>query len=333
MKVLVVGGAGYIGSHMVERLLDLGNEVVVFDSLELGHKEVAERLGGEISLFKGDLRKKEDIKNCFKDNPDIEAVVHFAAKSLVGESVEKPEIYYENNVGGSLNLFSAMVEAGVKKIVFSSTAAVYGEPDVKIITEDIVKKPINPYGSSKLFVEQILEDMNKAYGLSSFRLRYFNVAGASSSGLIGEDHHPETHLIPLVLQAALGKREKIVIFGDDYDTEDGTCVRDYIHVEDLIEAHILALNYLSKNEGVSEYVNLGSERGYSVKEVVETVKKVVGVDFKVELGERRAGDPPRLVASSRKAFEKLGWKVDKSLEDMVTGAWKWYKQNPNGYGD
>jgi len=257
-------------------------------------------------------------------------VIHFAAYSLVGESMENPGKYYENNVGGSLNLFEGMIKTGVKKIVFSSTAAVYGEPDVELIKEDTPTEPINPYGNSKFTVEKILEDFHKAHGLNSVRLRYFNVAGDSKTGLIGEAHNPETHLIPLVLQAAVGVRDKIMIFGDDYKTPDGTCIRDYIHVEDLIDAHLLALDYLEENK-MTEYINLGTEGGSSVKEIVELCKKVTGVDFKVEIGERRPGDPDRLVADSSKAKKILGWKPKRSLEDTIGSAWNWHKNNPKGY--
>lgn len=334
MKVLVTGGAGYIGAHAVLGLLSRGDEVVVFDSLALGYEKAVKRMSkkypGKLSFLKGDLKNKEDVSRLFSEHKDIEAVIHFAAYSLVGESMKNPGKYYENNVGGSLNLFEGMVKAGVKKIVFSSTAATYGEPEVELIKEDTPTEPINPYGNSKLTVEKILEDFYKAYGLNSIRLRYFNVAGDSETGLIGEAHDPETHLIPLVLQAAAGVREKIIIFGDDYNTPDGTCIRDYIHVEDLIDAHLLALDYLEKNK-TTEYINLGTQGGSSVKEIVELCKKVTGVDFKVEIGERRAGDPDRLVADSSKAKKILGWKPKRSLEDIISSAWSWHKNNPKGY--
>lgn len=334
MKVLVTGGAGYIGAHAVLALLSRGDEVVVFDSLVLGYEEAVKRMSskfpGKLAFFKGDLKNKKDVEKLFSENKEIEAVIHFAAYSQVGESMKDPGKYYENNVYGSLNLFEQMVKEGIKKIVFSSTAATYGEPDVELIKEDTPTKPINPYGNSKLAVERILEDFYKAHELSSIRLRYFNVAGDSESGLIGEAHNPETHLIPLVLQTAAGIRDKITIFGEDYDTPDGTCIRDYIHIEDLIDAHLLALDHLKENK-TTEYINLGTQGGSSVKEIVELCKKVTGVDFKVEIGERRPGDPDRLVADSSKAKDVLGWEPKRTLEDTISSAWNWHKNNPKGY--
>jgi len=330
MKVLVSGGAGYIGSHAAWKLLERGNEVLVLDSLELGHQETIdkfkEKFPGKISFQKLDLKDREAVLAASKEWRDVEAVIHFAAYSQVGESVKAPEKYYRNNVVGTLNLLETLVEKGIKRLVFSSTAATYGMPSVEFITEETETKPINPYGASKLMVERILEDFSLAHGLSSIRLRYFNVAGALKSGEIGEKHDPETHLVPLVLKTALGQRESVTIFGEDYETPDGTCIRDYIHVEDLIDAHLLALDWLSKNTG-TDYMNLGTRGGSSVKEIIDLCKKVSGVDFKVEKGERRAGDPPRLVADSSKAKKVLGWEPKRSLEEIIQSAWNWHRKN------
>ena len=289
MNVLVCGGAGYIGSHTVYELIERGHSVVVVDSLIKGHKAAVHN---EAKFYLGDIRDEEFMDRVFKEN-NIDAVIDFAAFSLVGESVNEPFKYYENNVYGTLKLLEAMERAGVKKIVFSSTAATYGEPENDIIVESDKTNPTNPYGETKLTVEKMLKWADNAYGIKFVALRYFNAAGAHISGKIGEDHSPETHLIPIILQTALGQREKMFIFGDDYDTPDGTCVRDYIHVTDLADAHIKALEKLFKTNESGIY-NLGNGKGFSVKEVIEKAKKVTGKDFKVEIEARRSGDPSTL---------------------------------------
>ena len=326
MQVLVCGGAGYIGSHTVAELIDRGHDVIIVDSLVTGHKEAI--VGGKTYI--GDIRDENFIDGVFSNNK-IDAVIDFAAFSLVGESVSEPLKYYENNVYSTLCLLKKMKQYGVDKIVFSSTAATYGEPKRIPIEETNTTSPTNPYGETKLAVEKMLKWCEKAYGIKYVALRYFNAAGAHVSGKIGEDHNPETHLIPIVLQAALGKREKVLIYGDDYPTEDGTCVRDYVHVTDLANAHILAVEML-KNKSKSGIYNLGNGKGFSVKEVVEAARKVTGIDIKAEIGQRRAGDPAVLVASSEKAAKELGWKIKyNSLEDIIESAWNWHKSHPNGY--
>ena len=326
MQVLVCGGAGYIGSHTVAELIDRGHDVIIVDSLVTGHKEAI--VGGKTYI--GDIRDEKFIDGVFSNNK-IDAVIDFAAFSLVGESVSEPLKYYENNVYSTLCLLKKMKQHGVDKIVFSSTAATYGEPKRIPIEETNTTSPTNPYGETKLAVEKMLKWCEKAYGIKYVALRYFNAAGAHVSGKIGEDHNPETHLIPIVLQAALGKREKVLIYGDDYPTEDGTCVRDYVHVTDLANAHILAVEML-KNKSKSGIYNLGNGKGFSVKEVVEAARKVTGIDIKAEIGQRRAGDPAVLVASSEKAAKELGWKIKyNSLEDIIESAWNWHKSHPNGY--
>ena len=318
MKVLVTGGAGYIGSHVVKALGGLGYEVLVVDSLVKGHREAV--LFGKLEILDiGDKYSITEVLEQFK--PD--AVMHFAAFIEVGESVENPRKYYENNTVKTLSLLDAMLEHDVKNFIFSSTAAVYGNPEKVPIPETETVKPINPYGQSKACIEKILSDYSKAYGLKFVSLRYFNAAGADPEGRIGESHNPETHLIPLILKTAKGERESIKIFGTDYPTPDGTCIRDYIHVDDLAEAHILALKYLLDG-GESEIFNCGYGHGYSVKEVIETVNRVTGIDFKVEEADRRPGDPAILVADSSKLKSKLGWepKFD-DLEYIVKTAWNW----------
>lgn len=329
MSILVCGGAGYIGSHMVAHLIENNEDVVVLDNLQKGHRDA---LLGKVKLYVGDLRDSDLLNTVFKENK-IEAVIDFAADSLVGESVENPIKYFENNVGSTLNLLKAMTEHNVKYIVFSSTAATYGEPENIPIDENDKTFPTNPYGESKLSVEKILKWCDKAYGIKYTSLRYFNAAGAHINGSIGEDHRPETHLIPIILQVALGKREKIMIFGDDYNTEDGTCVRDYIHVSDLASAHLLALKRL-KNGEKSSIFNLGNGKGFSVKEVIDTTRKVTGANIKAEIAPKRAGDPAILIASSEKAIKELGWcpKYD-SLETIIETAWNWHKNHPEGYRD
>ncbi|WP_026580279.1 UDP-glucose 4-epimerase GalE [Bacillus paralicheniformis] len=327
MAILVCGGAGYIGSHAVAELLSRNEEVVIIDNLQTGHQEAA--LKGA-SFYNGDLRDEAFLRKVFQEN-EIEAVMHFAADSLVGESVTDPLKYYDNNVYGAVCLLKVMKEFDVKQIVFSSTAATYGEPDRVPIMETDPTDPTNPYGETKLAIEKMLKWSEKAYGIRHVVLRYFNVAGAHVDGLVGEDHQPETHLIPIILQVALGKRDKIMIFGDDYPTADGTCIRDYIHVMDLVEAHILAVERLRKG-GESTVYNLGNGTGFSVKEVVETARKVTGCPIPAEVAERRAGDPAQLIASSEKAVKELGWQPKYAeLETIIDSAWKWFKAHPNGY--
>lgn len=326
MAVLVCGGAGYIGSHMVAALLEKNVEVVILDNFQKGHSEAV--LGGKV--YRGDLRDRTILDKVFTENK-IDSIIDFAADSLVGESVTEPLKYFENNVGGTLSLLRAMKDYKVKYIVFSSTAATYGEPENIPILEGDKTFPTNPYGESKLTVEKILKWCDNAYGIKYTALRYFNAAGAHESGKIGEDHKPETHLIPLILEAALGKREKIMVFGDDYKTPDGTCVRDYIHVMDLAEAHLLALDRLKKG-GESRIYNLGNGKGFSVNEVIEVARKVTGINIKAEIAGRRAGDPAVLVASSEKAVMELGWKPKyNSLETIIETAWNWHKNHVNGY--
>lgn len=328
MAVLVTGGAGYIGSHTVAELIEKNEEVIVVDNLEKGHKGAV--LGGK--LIVGDLRDKEFLEKLFSEN-DIEAVIHFAAYIEVGESVANPLKFYNNNVIATLNLLTAMKDAGVNKIVFSSTAAIYGEPESVPIVETDKTFPTNPYGDTKLAVEKALKWADNAYGMKHVVLRYFNASGAHKSGNIGEDHSPESHLIPLIIQAALGKRESIKIFGNDYKTPDGTCVRDYIHVSDLANAHFLALQRLRKGEE-SQIYNLGNGKGFSVKEVIDVVRKVTGRPIKAEDSPRRPGDPAILVASSEKIKKELGWKPGMDdLETIVSTAWEWHKNHPNGYND
>lgn len=324
--ILVCGGAGYIGSHMIAELLENNHEVVVLDSLVKGHKEAL--LGGK--LYVGDLRDRKILDKVFTENK-IDAVIDFAAFSLVGESMTEPLKYFNNNVYGTISLLEAMRDYNVKYIVFSSTAATYGEPEVVPITENSKTIPTNAYGESKLLVEKILRWCDHAYGIKYTTLRYFNAAGAHISGKIGEDHSPETHLIPIILDVALGNREKIMMFGDDYDTKDGTCVRDYIHVSDLASAHSLALKRLM-NGGDSAIYNLGNGTGFTVKEMVEIARKVTGHPIPAEVAERRAGDPAVLIASSKKAMEELGWKPKYAdVETIISTAWNWHKNHPNGY--
>ena len=326
MAILVCGGAGYIGSHMVAELLEKGEEVVILDNFQKGHKGAV--LGGKV--YEGDIRDRAILDKVFTEN-NIDAVIDFAADSLVGESMTEPLKYFNNNVGGTINLLEAMRDHGVKYIVFSSTAATYGEPENLPILEGDKTFPTNPYGESKLTVEKILKWCDGAYWIKYTALRYFNAAGAHISGKIGEDHSPETHLIPLILQVALGQREKIMVFGDDYKTEDGTCIRDYIHVTDLANAHLLAVARL-RNGGESLICNLGNGKGFSVNEVIETTRRVTGCEIKAEIAPRRAGDPAILVASSEKAKGELGWspRYD-SLETIIETAWNWHRNHPKGY--
>lgn len=318
MKVLVVGGAGYIGAHMVDALVQAGHEVATLDNLSTGHREAV--LGGDI--IEGDLADCDGLRTLFHLRR-FDAVMHFAASALVGESVAKPALYYRNNVSNTLNLLEAMVEAGVKNFVFSSTAAVFGEPESLPIDEAHPKRPINPYGRTKRMVEEMLGDFDAAYGLRSVSLRYFNAAGADPAARIGELHDPETHLIPLVLQAASGRRACVRVFGRDYDTRDGTCVRDYIHVLDLCQAHLLALDHLRRG-GESTALNLGNGDGYSVQEVIDVARRVSGRPIRVEDADRRPGDPARLVADASAARRVLGWAPRfGDLETIVGHAWNW----------
>lgn len=328
--ILVTGGAGYIGSHCALRLLEDGQDIVVFDSLELGHSETIETLktlnskGKLVDFIQGNLQNYDDINNVFKKHK-IDGVVHFAAYSQVGESVKNPAKYYFNNVYGSLNLFKAMLENDVKRIVFSSTAATYGEPTYTPIDEKHPQEPINPYGSSKLMIERILDDYDKAYGLKSVRLRYFNVAGADHLARVGEWHDPETHLIPNILKATFSGGKTFEMYGTDYDTIDGTCVRDYINVEDLISAHVLALDYL-KNGGETNYFNLGTKTGNSVKEVFTACEEVTEQKIPVNVMGRREGDPATLVADNTKAKETLGWLPEHTLTESIKTAYDWEKK-------
>ncbi|WP_026677354.1 UDP-glucose 4-epimerase GalE [Fictibacillus gelatini] len=326
MPILVTGGAGYIGSHTVLYLKEKNEEVIVLDNLQKGHKKAlfADK------FYEGNLSDSKLLDTIFF-NHSIDAVIHFAANSLVGESVEKPLDYYENNVLGTFHLVKKMAEHQVQYLVFSSTAATYGDPVNLPINENDPTIPTNPYGETKLAIERMLKWCEGAYGLKSICLRYFNAAGADPDGRIGEDHTPETHLIPIVLQVALGQREKVAIFGDDYPTADGTCIRDYIHVMDLAQAHYLALKRLREGHESNVY-NLGNGTGFSVKEVIETCRNITGHPIPAETSPRRAGDPAVLIASSEKARDELGWVPDYPLlEQMVEHAWKWHHQHPSGF--
>ena len=329
MTILVLGGAGYIGSHTALELVKAGHDVVIADNLATGYIEACP---AETKFYQGDLRDFDFLDKLFQQEK-IDAVIHFAAYSLVGESVTNPLKYYDNNLYGTKVLLEAMVKNNVGKIVFSSTAATYGEPENIPILESDRTCPTNPYGETKLAMEKMFKWTAEAHGLRYVSLRYFNACGADESGTIGEAHNPESHLIPLILQVPNGKRETISIYGTDYDTPDGTCIRDYIHVTDLAQAHILAVQYLN-NGGKSDIFNLGNGVGYSVREVIETARKVTGHPIPATETPRRAGDPARLVASSEKAKTILGWKpVHDSLEEIIASAWNWHKNHPNGYDE
>ncbi|GHB92655.1 UDP-glucose 4-epimerase GalE [Cerasicoccus arenae] len=329
MKVLVVGGAGYIGSHCVRQLIAAGHEPVVLDNLVYGHRGA---LTPEVPFYEGDLGDKTFVRSVL-DGESIELVMHFAAYCYVGESVTAPFKYYENNVVATLRLLETMHEAGVSKFVFSSTCATYGVPESLPMTEDLPQAPINPYGQTKLDVENILKALSHAHGLSFAAFRYFNAAGASVDGVIGEDHKPETHLIPLIVDAAVGKRANIKIFGTDYDTPDGTCLRDYVHVDDLSRAHIAVFDKLDK-PGQSFFYNLGTGTPNSVREVISAVERITGKTVPVIEDERRPGDPPALFADSTKAKTELGWTVEfDTIDKIVESAWRWHSSHPNGYGD
>lgn len=328
MKILVLGGAGYIGSHTVYRLIEQGHSVVVFDNLETGHIEAVHP---DAKFYKGDLRNREDIDNVLDNEKEIDAVIHFAANSLVGESMTNPLKYYDNNLNGTKVLLQSLVAHNIDKVVFSSTAATYGEPERTPILETDPTNPTNCYGETKKSMERMFYWVEKAHNLHYVSLRYFNACGAHISGEIGEAHSPETHLIPIILQTATGKRDHISIFGTDYNTKDGTCVRDYIHVTDLAQAHILAVQYLV-NGGKSDIFNLGNGVGFTVKEVIGKAKEVTGKDIKVVEEGRRAGDPAVLIASSDKAKKVLGWCPEyDSLDTIISTAWKWHSTHPNGY--
>lgn len=327
MTILVLGGAGYIGSHTVYALIEKGVDVVVIDNLETGHIEAVHE---KARFYKGDIRDRAFVDSVL-DKEKIDAVIHFAANSLVGESMVNPLKYYDNNVNGTKVLLQSMVAHGLDKIVFSSTAATYGEPEKVPILETDRTEPTNTYGETKLAMEKMFKWTDRAHGLKYVSLRYFNACGAHVSGKIGEAHSPETHLIPLILQVPLGQREYISIFGDDYDTSDGTCIRDYIHVTDLAQAHILAVDYLMKGNE-SNIFNLGNGVGFTVKEVIDTARKVTGHEIPAKIAERRAGDPARLIASSDKARHVLLWKPEHAdLEEIISTAWNWHKNHPNGY--
>lgn len=321
MTILVLGGAGYIGSHTVFELIDKGEDVVIIDNLQTGHIEA---IHPNARFYKGDIRDREFLDSVF-EKEDIDAVIHFAANSLVGESMTNPLKYYDNNLCGTKVLLDSMVAHNINKIVFSSTAAVYGEPESIPIMETDKTEPTNTYGETKLAMEKMFKWVAKAHGVRYVSLRYFNACGAHITGKIGEDHNPETHLIPLILQVPNGKREFISIFGDDYDTKDGTCVRDYIHVTDLAQAHILAVKYL-RDGNDSNIFNLGNGVGFTVKEVIETARKVSAHHIPAKTEPRRAGDPAKLIASSEKARKVLGWKPEfTDLEKIISTAWNWHK--------
>lgn len=328
MSILVCGGAGYIGSHAVHALAAAGQDVVVVDNLQTGH---AASVAGKAAFVHGDIRDAACLDDIFR-RFRIDGVMHFAADSQVGESMVKPLQYFNNNVGGMQSLLEAMVRHGVDGIVFSSSAAVYGEPDSVPVSEDAPTRPTNPYGHSKLMMEAMMRWVAAAHGIRYVSLRYFNVAGALADGSIGEDHSPESHLIPLVLQVPLGQRPHITIFGDDYDTPDGTCIRDYIAVTDLVDAHVRALEHLRRG-GEDLICNLGNGQGFSVRQIVDCARKVTGHAIPVIMGQRRAGDPARLVAAARKARQVLGWQPRLGVEAIIDSAWRWHREHPRGYGD
>jgi len=327
MNVLLTGGAGYVGSHVLGALRSAGHECVAYDSLVKGHRAAA----AGAKLIVADVADGEALRTALRDNA-IDTVIHFAAFIEAGESVEKPDKYFHNNTIIGMTLLDAMRDCGVRRMVFSSTAGVYGAPEALPVTEEDRLEPINPYGASKLCVELMLRAYAEAYAMGFVSLRYFNVAGADRSGEIGEDHHPETHLIPLTLSVPLSKRDSVNIYGDDYDTPDGTCIRDYIHVCDLAEAHVLAAGAVEP--GQAKVYNLGNGEGFSVRQVIETCREVTGEDIPARIVSRRAGDPPRLVASSRRAVRELGWTPKyPDLATIVSDAWRWHRAHPNGYAD
>lgn len=329
MTVLVLGGAGYIGSHAVDRLVEKGYDVAVVDNLVTGHRAAVNK---KARFYEGDVRDQDFLNNVF-DKEDIEGVIHFAAFSVVPESMKKPLKYFDNNTAGMVSLLEVMNKHNVKRIVFSSTAATYGEPKQIPIKETDPQIPTNPYGESKLMMEKIMHWSDEAYGIKFVALRYFNVAGAKEDGSIGEDHHPETHLVPIILQVAAGERKELSIFGSDYPTKDGTNVRDYVHVVDLADAHILALEYLKAGHD-SDAFNLGSSTGFSNKEMLEAARKVTGKEIPATMAPRRAGDPSTLIAASDKARKVLNWKPRfDNVEDIIRTAWNWKQTHPQGYND
>ncbi|AST94080.1 UDP-glucose 4-epimerase GalE [Sutcliffiella cohnii] len=325
--ILVVGGAGYIGSHTVKSLLDHKYDVVVLDNLSTGHIEAVDK---RAIFTKGDMKDTNLLTNIF-ENYSISNVIHFAANCYVGESITEPLKYYENNVAGTISLLKMMRKHQITNLIFSSTCAVYGNPNIEKINESTLTAPINPYGHSKLMIEQIIKDFSIAYRLNYIILRYFNAAGADHFGRIGEDHQPETHLIPNILFHLLGRSEHISVFGDDYDTVDGTCIRDYIHVTDLVNAHILALEGLKKEKAINKIYNVGNEEGFTVKEVINKCEKVTGKEATILYKQKRKGDPSKLISSSEKISKELGWEPKYSLEDMIETAWKWFSRFPKGY--
>jgi UDP-glucose 4-epimerase len=329
MNVLVTGAAGYIGSHAVKAVLAAGHRVVALDNLSRGHRI---SLPSELPFVEADVRDTARVAAVLRSE-HIDCVMHFAAFAYVGESVENPLLYYENNTGGTLSLLKAVEQSECRRFVFSSTCATYGEPDSMPIREETAQNPINPYGASKLFSERMLRELaRKLPNFSCALLRYFNVAGAAADGTLGEHHEPETHLIPVILQTALGLRDKLVVFGDDYATPDGTCIRDYIHVEDLVEAHVHVMEAL--RPGDQRVYNLGMGRGYSVKEILDAARSVVRRPFTVETGPRRPGDPPALYADASKIFRELGWKAKRTdVAATIESAWKWFQTHPNGYSE
>ena len=330
MATLVLDGAGYIGSHTVDRLIEKGEKTIGVDSLVTGHRQAVNK---DAKFYQGDIADKDFMRQVFKENSDIDAVIHFAAYSLVAESMKKPLKYFDNNTAGMVKLLEVMNEFSIDKIVFSSTAATYGILEEVPIKETTPQNPINPYGESKLMMEKIMRWADKAYGIKFVPLRYFNVAGAKPDGSIGEDHMPETHLLPIVLQVAMGKRDKLQIFGDDYNTPDGTNIRDYVHPLDLADAHILAVDYL-KAGNPSTAFNLGSSTGFSNREILEAARKVTNKEIPAEIAPRRGGDPDVLVASSTKAREVLGWKPQfDDISKIIETAWKWHTLHPEGYQD
>ena len=329
MAILVAGGAGYIGSHMVKDLIEHGEDVVVADNLSTGHRDA---INPKAKFYEGDIRDRKFLDKVF-DNEDITAVVHFAAFSIVPESMSKPLKYFDNNTGGMITLLEAMRDHNIKYIVFSSTAATYGVPEHMPIKETDPQNPINPYGLSKLMMEKMMAWADKAYGIKFVALRYFNVAGAAPDGTIGEDHGPETHLVPIILQVAQGKRKELSIFGDDYNTPDGTNVRDYVHVMDLADAHILAIKYLEAGNKSNAF-NLGSSTGFSNKQMLEAAREVTGKPIPAKMAPRSPGDPDSLVAASDKARTILGWKPKyDDVHDIIATAWKWHSTHPKGYDD
>lgn len=329
MTILVLGGAGYIGSHAVDQLINEGHDVAVIDNLLTGHRQAVH---SNAHFYEGDIRDKAFLTSVF-EKEKVDSIIHFAASSLVGESVHKPLDYFNNNVYGMQILLEVMNDFDVKHIVFSSTAATYGEPEEVPIKETTPTNPKNPYGATKLTMENMMKWCDAAYGMKFVALRYFNVAGAKADSSIGEDHTPETHLVPIILQVALGQREELAIFGDNYDTPDGTCIRDYVHVNDLIQAHLLALNYL-KAGNESNIFNLGSSTGYSVKEMLDAAREVTQKEIPAKISPRRAGDPGTLVASSEKAKEVLNWQPQYTqVKDIIKTAWDWHISHPNGYND